>query len=62
LERKDAIQRDLGRLEKWACENLMKFNKTKYKVVHVDWGNSKHKYRLDENGLRAALKRRTWGC
>jgi len=60
---KDATQRDLERLERWVCANLLRFNKAKCKVLHMGQGNPKHRYMgWAENGLRAALRRRTWAC
>lgn len=47
LERRDAIQRNLDRLEKWMHANLRKFNNPNSKSCTLGWGNPKHRYRLD---------------
>ena len=45
-EGQDTIQRDLLKLELWAQEGLMRLNKSKDKILHLDHGNTHYQYNL----------------
>ncbi|KAK4828816.1 hypothetical protein QYF61_000873 [Mycteria americana] len=51
---KDAVQRDVNRLEEWVHMKLMKFNKAKCKVLHLGHSNPQYQTRLGDELIESS--------
>ncbi|TRZ26441.1 hypothetical protein HGM15179_000598 [Zosterops borbonicus] len=56
----DTVQRDLDK--KWAHGSLMQFEKTKYKVLHLDQGDPWYQSRLGNEWIRSSPVKEDLEC
>ncbi|GAB0204791.1 cAMP-dependent protein kinase inhibitor alpha [Grus japonensis] len=52
---------EAGKLEKWACVKLMRFNKAKCKVLHMGQDNSWYQHRLGDEGIESSPEEKDLG-
>lgn len=50
--------KNMDKLVEWAYRNFMEFSKAKCNVLHLNWSNAQHQYRLQDEQIESSL----WGC
>ena len=61
LEERDALQRELDRLERWVHANLVELSKAKCKVLYPGRGNPKQRYRMGSEWLEGSAEEKDLG-
>lgn len=56
----EPLLRAIDKLEGWAIINHMKFNKSKYQILHLGWGNPRYMYRWGKRSLRTVKWKGIW--
>ena len=58
-EGQDAIHRDLDRLKQWVQVNIMRFNTSKYKVLHLGQGNLCYQDKLGDERIEPSSAKKS---